>query len=435
MGNCKSRAQADKVVASSRPEKRARLMFYGRRGGAGTFETAIGSSRSEDSADKGDGTSFATDNSGLVGMNLLGAEGSSFATDNSGLVGVSLLADGTSFNSGLGGVSLLADGTSFTTENSGLIGVSLLGETASFSEHDDDRSTMFTQSPRGRNSPGRLFNSQNHNHNHRNSYNDNDPNGLRHHTLFDVIEDEFQDEVEVVQSLLLIKSPSDPRKLDEYYATANNAKRSSADQFQNTRTLGIGAPTRDDEYYATANNAKRSSADQFQNTRTLGIGTPTRDDDYYATANNAKRSSADQFQNTRTLGIGAPTRDDEYYATANNAKRSSADQFQNTRTLGIGTPNQDYYSSQLISLDESIDDIKASLEHIQEYQQTGGSSSRRGGGGGAIRRRAGSANRRRNVRENDYQRDYIRRAPKSRNKEAYRGLQRSLQLQDDGGLR
>jgi len=403
MGNCKSRAQADKVVASSRPEKRARLMFYGRRGGAGTFETAIGSSRSEDSADKGDGTSFATDNSGLVGMNLLGAEGSSFATDNSGLVGVSLLADGTSFNSGLGGVSLLADGTSFTTENSGLIGVSLLGETASFSEHDDDRSTMFTQSPRGRNSPGRLFNSQNHNHNHRNSYNDNDPNGLRHHTLFDVIEDEFQDEVEVVQSLLLIKSPSDPRKLDEYYATANNAK--------------------------------RSSADQFQNTRTLGIGTPTRDDDYYATANNAKRSSADQFQNTRTLGIGAPTRDDEYYATANNAKRSSADQFQNTRTLGIGTPNQDYYSSQLISLDESIDDIKASLEHIQEYQQTGGSSSRRGGGGGAIRRRAGSANRRRNVRENDYQRDYIRRAPKSRNKEAYRGLQRSLQLQDDGGLR
>jgi len=387
MGNCKSRAQADKVVASSRPEKRARLMFYGRRGGAGTFETAIGSSRSEDSADKGDGTSFATDNSGLVGMNLLGAEGSSFATDNSGLVGVSLLADGTSFNS----------------ENSGLIGVSLLGETASFSEHDDDRSTMFTQSPRGRNSPGRLFNSQNHNHNHRNSYNDNDPNGLRHHTLFDVIEDEFQDEVEVVQSLLLIKSPSDPRKLDEYYATANNAK--------------------------------RSSADQFQNTRTLGIGTPTRDDDYYATANNAKRSSADQFQNTRTLGIGAPTRDDEYYATANNAKRSSADQFQNTRTLGIGTPNQDYYSSQLISLDESIDDIKASLEHIQEYQQTGGSSSRRGGGGGAIRRRAGSANRRRNVRENDYQRDYIRRAPKSRNKEAYRGLQRSLQLQDDGGLR
>jgi hypothetical protein len=339
MGNCKSRAQADKVVASSRPEKRARLMFYGRRGGAGTFETAIGSSRSEDSADKGDGTSFATDNSGLVGMNLLGAEGSSFATDNSGLVGVSLLADGTSFNSGLGGVSLLADGTSFTTENSGLIGVSLLGETASFSEHDDDRSTMFTQSPRGRNSPGRLFNSQNHNHNHRNSYNDNDPNGLRHHTLFDVIEDEFQDEVEVVQSLLLIKSPSDPRKLDEYYATANNAKRSSADQFQNTRTLGIG------------------------------------------------------------------------------------------------TPNQDYYSSQLISLDESIDDIKASLEHIQEYQQTGGSSSRRGGGGGAIRRRAGSANRRRNVRENDYQRDYIRRAPKSRNKEAYRGLQRSLQLQDDGGLR
>ena len=403
MGNCKSRAQADKVVASSRPEKRARLMFYGRRGGAGTFETAIGSSRSEDSADKGDGTSFATDNSGLVGMNLLGAEGSSFATDNSGLVGVSLLADGTSFNSGLGGVSLLADGTSFTTENSGLIGVSLLGETASFSEHDDDRSTMFTQSPRGRNSPGRLFNSQNHNHNHRNSYNDNDPNGLRHHTLFDVIEDEFQDEVEVVQSLLLIKSPSDPRKLDEYYATANNAK--------------------------------RSSADQFQNTRTLGIGTPTRDDDYYATANNAKRSSADQFQNTRTLGIGAPTRDDEYYTTANNAKRSSADQFQNTRTLGIGTPNQDYYSSQLISLDESIDDIKASLEHIQEYQQTGGSSSRRGGGGGAIRRRAGSANRRRNVRENDYQRDYIRRAPKSRNKEAYRGLQRSLQLQDDGGLR
>ena len=403
MGNCKSRAQADKVVASSRPEKRARLMFYGRRGGAGTFETAIGSSRSEDSADKGDGTSFATDNSGLVGMNLLGAEGSSFATDNSGLVGVSLLADGTSFNSGLGGVSLLADGTSFTTENSGLIGVSLLGETASFSEHDDDRSTMFTQSPRGRNSPGRLFNSQNHNHNHRNSYNDNDPNGLRHHTLFDVIEDEFQDEVEVVQSLLLIKSPSDPRKLDEYYATANNAK--------------------------------RSSADQFQNTRTLGIGTPTRDDDYYATANNAKRSSADQFQNTRTLGIGAPTRDDEYYATSNNAKRSSADQFQNTRTLGIGTPNQDYYSSQLISLDESIDDIKASLEHIQEYQQTGGSSSRRGGGGGAIRRRAGSANRRRNVRENDYQRDYIRRAPKSRNKEAYRGLQRSLQLQDDGGLR
>ena len=371
MGNCKSRAQADKVVASSRPEKRARLMFYGRRGGAGTFETAIGSSRSEDSADKGDGTSFATDNSGLVGMNLLGAEGSSFATDNSGLVGVSLLADGTSFNSGLGGVSLLADGTSFTTENSGLIGVSLLGETASFSEHDDDRSTMFTQSPRGRNSPGRLFNSQNHNHNHRNSYNDNDPNGLRHHTLFDVIEDEFQDEVEVVQSLLLIKSPSDPRKLDEYYATANNAKRSSADQFQNTRTLGIGAPTRDDEYYATSNNAKRSSADQFQN----------------------------------------------------------------TRTLGIGTPNQDYYSSQLISLDESIDDIKASLEHIQEYQQTGGSSSRRGGGGGAIRRRAGSANRRRNVRENDYQRDYIRRAPKSRNKEAYRGLQRSLQLQDDGGLR
>jgi hypothetical protein len=403
MGNCKSRAQADKVVASSRPEKRARLMFYGRRGGAGTFETAIGSSRSEDSADKGDGTSFATDNSGLVGMNLLGAEGSSFATDNSGLVGVSLLADGTSFNSGLGGVSLLADGTSFTTENSGLIGVSLLGETASFSEHDDDRSTMFTQSPRGRNSPGRLFNSQNHNHNHRNSYNDNDPNGLRHHTLFDVIEDEFQDEVEVVQSLLLIKSPSDPRKLDEYYATANNAK--------------------------------RSSADQFQNTRTLVIDTPTRDDDYYATANNAKRSSADQFQNTRTLGIGAPTRDDEYYATANNAKRSSADQFQNTRTLGIGTPNQDYYSSQLISLDESIDDIKASLEHIQEYQQTGGSSSRRGGGGGAIRRRAGSANRRRNVRENDYQRDYIRRAPKSRNKEAYRGLQRSLQLQDDGGLR
>ena len=403
MGNCKSRAQADKVVASSRPEKRARLMFYGRRGGAGTFETAIGSSRSEDSADKGDGTSFATDNSGLVGMNLLGAEGSSFATDNSGLVGVSLLADGTSFNSGLGGVSLLADGTSFTTENSGLIGVSLLGETASFSEHDDDRSTMFTQSPRGRNSPGRLFNSQNHNHNHRNSYNDNDPNGLRHHTLFDVIEDEFQDEVEVVQSLLLIKSPSDPRKLDEYYATANNAK--------------------------------RSSADQFQNTRTLGIGTPTRDDDYYATANNAKRSSADQFQNTRTLGIGAPTRDDEYYATANNAKRSSADQFQNTRTLGIGTPNQDYYSSQLISLDESIDDIKASLEHIQEYQQTGGSSSRRGGGGGVIRLRAGSANRRRNVRENDYQRDYIRRAPKSRNKEAYRGLQRSLQLQDDGGLR
>ena len=403
MGNCKSRAQADKVVASSRPEKRARLMFYGRRGGAGTFETAIGSSRSEDSADKGDGTSFATDNSGLVGMNLLGAEGSSFATDNSGLVGVSLLADGTSFNSGLGGVSLLADGTSFTTENSGLIGVSLLGETASFSEHDDDRSTMFTQSPRGRNSPGRLFNSQNHNHNHRNSYNDNDPNGLRHHTLFDVIEDEFQDEVEVVQSLLLIKSPSDPRKLDEYYATANNAK--------------------------------RSSADQFQNTRTLVIDTPTRDDDYYATANNAKRSSADQFQNTRTLGIGAPTRDDEYYATSNNAKRSSADQFQNTRTLGIGTPNQDYYSSQLISLDESIDDIKASLEHIQEYQQTGGSSSRRGGGGGAIRRRAGSANRRRNVRENDYQRDYIRRAPKSRNKEAYRGLQRSLQLQDDGGLR
>ena len=403
MGNCKSRAQADKVVASSRPEKRARLMFYGRRGGAGTFETAIGSSRSEDSADKGDGTSFATDNSGLVGMNLLGAEGSSFATDNSGLVGVSLLADGTSFNSGLGGVSLLADGTSFTTENSGLIGVSLLGETASFSEHDDDRSTMFTQSPRGRNSPGRLFNSQNHNHNHRNSYNDNDPNGLRHHTLFDVIEDEFQDEVEVVQSLLLIKSPSDPRKLDEYYATANNAK--------------------------------RSSADQFQNTRTLGIGTPTRDDDYYATANNAKRSSADQFQNTRTLGIGAPTRDDEYYTTANNAKRSSADQFQNTRTLGIGTPNQDYYSSQLISLDESIDDIKASLEHIQEYQQTGGSSSRRGGGGGVIRLRAGSANRRRNVRENDYQRDYIRRAPKSRNKEAYRGLQRSLQLQDDGGLR
>jgi hypothetical protein len=128
----------------------------------------------------------------LVGMNLLGAEGSSFATDNSGLVGV----------------SFLADGTSFTTENSGLIGVSLLGETASFSEHDDDRSTMFTQSPRGRNSPGRLFNSQNHNHNH--SIHNNSPSITQNHHIYPPI---YKIQIHIQQNNETIsKTTTDPKQ-------------------------------------------------------------------------------------------------------------------------------------------------------------------------------------------------------------------------------
>ena len=376
MGNCKSITQAEIGIThtSSRPSrqssdinkdtmydrstKRARIMFYGR-ADSGTADTDLGieSSRSEDAADieqvangNYDGTSFTTDNSGLVGINLLAADGSSFTTDTS--------------HSGLAGSSLLADGASFTTDNSGLIGVSLLGDSAasaSFTENQSqelDKSMIFGQSSRtNRNSPYM-----------KNRIKDNGPggtndlNGIIHQTLFEEVEVQYfdEDEMDVEQSLnLVIKSPSDSRKLDDYYAKANRNR--------------------------NRDNGKNAYSDQYmQNNGKLGIGTPTQYD--------------------RMI-------DDNLDCDVN-----------------------DYYAMELMSLDDSLDDIKASLEHIQVQKSTTSSGS--GAGSGTIRRNGNARRRRDHISNASGSGDYIRRTrPKSRNREAYRGLQRSLQLQDDGDFR
>ena len=337
MGNCKSRARDDVFDGSSSrkgphdPEKHARLMFYGS-ADYGTADTAIGSSGSGDALDTGDGTSFTTDNSGLAGVNLLNAEGSSFTTDNSGLMGV----------------TLLGDTSSFATDNSGLLGVTLLGDSASFTEHDH-RNNMSGKLLGAQNSPGLLSRSQNH-HSRDNGYMGStsyrsgvnsqevsyEQRSLLHETVFEEGEECFDDEVDAEQSLLLIKSPPDSRKLDEYYESANHRRRKYAH-----------------------------------------------------------------------------------------------------------CQEHDQFGSQLVAMDHSLDDIKASIEHIRNHKRIGGSNGQRRNGSGAYNISSGRGSIRsdgtRSQTTNSYGRayggDYRRREQKSRNNEAYRDLQRSLMLQDDENMR